>query len=262
MKWIVPSPQNVRRNVSEESIKELADSIRTVGLLQPVVLRGEFADPRPYELVVGQRRFLAYQELGWDRIPAIFAGGIEDTDARIQSLVENVVRAQLNHADLAEAVTDLYKRFDRDEQKVVDATALTLGMVRKYIHIQEFASPQMKKLLQEKKVRVDDIKRALRAAQYEIKKAEKLLDLMAQHQLNRHQKARLAEYGENNPRASPHELIKQAEEPRIEPQILVRVPDAVRQALHSAAQELDMSEEDVAAQAVQEWLSERGFISA
>lgn len=259
LKHVKLSEHNVRRRISEEGIAELADSIDTLGLLQPVLLRGKYGSP-PYELIVGQRRFRAHKHLGRTKIEATFAGETDDTGVKIRSLVENVVRKELNHADIAEAVTDLYRRFDRDEQKVVKATALTLTMVRKYVHVQEFASPHMKELLAERKISLDDIKRALRSAQYQIEKAEQLLDLMVERQLTTHQKARLPEEGEDNPDASPEELIAKAEEPRVETQILVRVPDAVRQALGNAARALEMTEAELAAQAVQEWLLEKGFI--
>ena len=80
------SRDNVRESRPETDLDELAASIKIHGLLQPVVLKGRFGNP-PYELIGGQRRYLAHQKLRKSAIKAIFAGvGLSRTDVVIRSL--------------------------------------------------------------------------------------------------------------------------------------------------------------------------------
>ena len=91
LKDIRISKSNVRLTNREAGIDELAESIEKHGLLQPVILRGSYGSP-PYELVVGQRRFLAHQRLNRDFILAIFCGELQDINFKILSLAENMHR--------------------------------------------------------------------------------------------------------------------------------------------------------------------------
>ena len=67
---IIIGDLNVRRQGAERDIEALATSIERLGLLQPVLLRGLAESDPPWELIVGQRRYLAYRELGRETIPA------------------------------------------------------------------------------------------------------------------------------------------------------------------------------------------------
>src|SRR5688572_3321982 len=109
------SDDNVRQQDPTKDLDELAASIKRHGLLQPVVLNGEHGKP-PYELISGQRRFLAHQEiLKSPTIRAVFAGKLTHSEALVRSLVENLQRVQLSYEDTAKAVTYLYKQFDGNE---------------------------------------------------------------------------------------------------------------------------------------------------
>jgi hypothetical protein len=108
---------NVRHHEPEKDLEELAESIKRHGQLQPVVLRGEYGNPR-YNLVIGQRRYLAVRDiLRKPTILGVFAGKITDEEAKIRSLVENMVRSELSYGDTADAITSLYKHFRRDDRK-------------------------------------------------------------------------------------------------------------------------------------------------
>ena len=87
LKDINISKFNVRRTGKNVGIEHLADSIEKHGLLQPVALRGSFGNP-PYELIVGQRRFLAHERLNRETISAVFCGHVDDMQAKILSLTE------------------------------------------------------------------------------------------------------------------------------------------------------------------------------
>jgi len=257
LKDIQVAETNVRHTEVDKDLDELAASIKKHGLLQPVLLLGEYGEP-PYKVIVGQRRFLAHQKLKKAAIKATFAGEMNALEASIRSLAENMCRVELNHADAAEAVTNLFKKFDRDAHKVAAETGLSLPKVRQYIHIQERASQKMKDDLRARKVHPQDIQRALKASGEDVKKAERLLEKM--QDLTGYQKKRIVEIGENNPKATVDKILEEAKKPRVERQILIKLSESARLGLEKAAKQLAMDPDEVAAQALEEWLSKKGFI--
>src|SRR5579871_2281286 len=90
---ITPNPRQPRRTFDEDALEELAESIRQVGLLQPVVVRA--AGPGRYELIMGERRWRASQRAGLTEIPAIVKQ-TQDNDLLRDALIENLHRQQLD----------------------------------------------------------------------------------------------------------------------------------------------------------------------
>ena len=105
---IVPNPRQPRTVFDGDALDELVDSIREVGLLQPVVVRPLGDDT--YELVMGERRWRASQLAGTGTIPAIVRP-TEDHDLLRDALLENLHRAQLNPLEEAAAYQQLLEDF-------------------------------------------------------------------------------------------------------------------------------------------------------
>jgi ParB family chromosome partitioning protein len=105
---ITPNPRQPRQNFDEDSLEELALSIREVGLLQPVVVRPVM--PGHYELIMGERRWRACQRAGLEHIPAIVRGTTDD-DLLREALMENLHREQLNPLEEAAAYQQLLDDF-------------------------------------------------------------------------------------------------------------------------------------------------------
>ena len=259
IKDIHVSPLNVRVENTLTDIDELAASIKKHGLLQPVVLLGSL-DHKPYKLIAGQRRFLAHKKLGRSSIKAVFAGDLTDEQSTVRSLVENLQRVELNHADTARAITSLYKQCNNDERKVQRETGLSIQRVRDYISIEAQASPEMKRKLAQKKVTVVDVKRAIRASMGNMEKAESLLSLMEKFPLNKHQKKRVVEYAVQNRHATAEKIFQEAQLPRLEESIMVSLPPAVRLGLEKATKKLAKDAEDIVADVLEQWLGHQGFL--
>jgi ParB/RepB/Spo0J family partition protein len=258
LKDIELSDENVRRSEPEKELQELADNIRRHGQLQPVLLIGEWEKP-PYRLIVGQRRFRAHRDiLKAKQIKATFVEKMSETEAKICSLAENMCRVQLTYKDAADAVTALYKVFGRDDRRVARETGLSLRKVRQYVYVRERASPKMKRMLDEGEVKPVDVQRALRAASDDIHKADELLDRMKDY--DKYRTKRVVDYGQDHPRASAREILARAAEPVVERQLLVKLSDKARDGLAAAAKRMSMEPDEVAARAVEEWLSTQGFI--
>ena len=257
LKEIKVSDCNVRLTDKKAGIEELADSIKRHGLVQPVVLRGSYGNP-PYELIVGQRRFRAHQFIDKKDICAVFAGDLDDIEARILSLGENMQRVELNQADKAKAITELYLHFQKDKQRLKRELGLSLQTIRDYIEIEEQATDKAKKLLKDRKVTKTDVKRVIYAAQGDAKKADRLLDKMPL--LSKYEKQRAVSYGKTHPTASADEIYEESQKPRIEPTIILSLPKEIDSALNKAAHQLLMDRESMAVRALSEWLKNNGFL--
>ncbi len=105
---ITPNPRQPRQVFDEDALDELADSIRAVGLLQPVVVRAVM--PGHYEIVMGERRWRACERAGLAHIPAIVRRTADD-DLLRDALIENLHREQLNPLEEAAAYQQLLDDF-------------------------------------------------------------------------------------------------------------------------------------------------------
>ena len=260
IKDIEVSSLNVRVENTLTDIGELAASIKKHGLLQPVVLLGSLTQ-KPYQLIAGQRRFLAHKKLGQPTIRVVFAGDLTQEQSTLRSLVENLQRVDLNHADTARAITSLFKKYNNDERKVQRETGLSIQRVRDYIAIEAQASPEMKKKLEHRKVTIIDVKRAIRASMGNMEKAEAILSLMEKYPLNKHQKKRVVEYAVQNRSATADKIIEEAMRPRVEQCIMVSLPDVVRVGLEKATKKLAKDAEDIVADVLEQWLNNQGFLA-
>ena len=113
---IVPNPRQPRREFDEASIRELAESIRSEGLLQPVVVRKVSGG---YELIAGERRLRAFRHLGQKTVPARVVEASDATSA-FMALLENLQRDDLNPVDEAVAVASLMRDFNLTQEAVAD----------------------------------------------------------------------------------------------------------------------------------------------
>jgi len=249
---------NVRRTNRKAEVKELAKSIEKYDLIQPVVLRGLPEGKPPYELIVGQRRFLAHKELKRKTIDATFSGQVDDTQAKILSLTENMHRVELNHADKAEAITALYLRYSRNDKSVAKELGLSPRTVREYIRIEEMATQEAKDLLRRRKISKADVRRVIDAAQGDTEKANRLLNEMPK--LSKYEKDRAVDYGKRHPKALTDEIIEDAKIARIQPTIILNLAPEIEGALGKARKRLSMGNEAIAAKALSEWLERNGFL--
>jgi len=112
---ITPNPRQPRQVFDEETLEELAASIRAVGLLQPVVVRKVM--PGHYELVMGERRWRACELAGLSQIPAIVRETSDD-DLLRDALIENLHREQLNPLEEAAAYQQLLDDFSATHEEL------------------------------------------------------------------------------------------------------------------------------------------------
>ena len=138
---VTPNPRQPRREFHEDTLRELADSIRAEGLLQPVVVRRK---QDRFELIAGERRWRACQLLKLKFIPARVMEASEASSA-ILSLVENLQREDLNPMEEANGYASLLKEFGLTQEQVAErvgrsraAVANSLRLLQLEREIQSF----------------------------------------------------------------------------------------------------------------------------
>ena len=126
-----------RQNFDQQALEELADSIRSQGVVQPVVVRPEGMH---YELVAGERRWRAAQLAGLQKIPVV----IRELDAKAAAaiaLIENIQREDLNPIEEANAFLRLIEEFDLTHQQVADSVGRSRAAVSNYLRLLDLADP-------------------------------------------------------------------------------------------------------------------------
>jgi ParB family chromosome partitioning protein len=112
---IDPNPYQPRHEFEPAALKELADSIEASGLLQPIAVRPRGAGR--FELIAGERRWRAVQQLGWSRIPAVVRE-VDDRSLLTLALIENLQRDDLSPLDAARGYQRLMQEFSIAQQEV------------------------------------------------------------------------------------------------------------------------------------------------
>jgi ParB family chromosome partitioning protein len=128
---IRPNQFQPRKSFDEEALSSLVDSIKAVGILQPILVRE--TEEGHYELIAGERRFRAARRAGLATIPALVKG-VDDAASLEQALVENIHRENLNPLDEAAAYQQLIEDFglthDRVGQRVGKSRAAVTNSLR------------------------------------------------------------------------------------------------------------------------------------
>jgi ParB family chromosome partitioning protein len=107
-----PNPYQPRKDFPEDKIGELTQSIKTYGLLHPIIVRRQ---GRAYQIVAGERRVLACRSLGWKTIPAIVKD-LSDSAVAAMALIENLQREDLNYLDEAAGYARLIQTFNLTQE--------------------------------------------------------------------------------------------------------------------------------------------------
>ncbi len=136
-------PWQPREYFDEEALQELADSIATQGVVQPIVVREKAGGH--FEIVAGERRWRAAQKAGLSQIPAVIKT-FDDQTAAAVSLIENIQRENLNPLEESTALKRLIDEFDMTHQQVADTVARSRATVSNLLRLQDL-NPEVKAML-------------------------------------------------------------------------------------------------------------------
>lgn len=163
---IVPSPFQPRRVFDQEALERLASSIKSAGVMQPILVRrragaGAVGGGEGHELVAGERRWRAARLAGLEAVPAIIAE-LGDEQAAEWALIENVQREELGAMERAWALRSLIERFGLTHAAAAERVGLDRSSVTNLVRLTELEEP-IRALLDEGKLGVGHGKALLAA---------------------------------------------------------------------------------------------------
>ena len=129
---IEPNPNQPRREFDEEALKELANSIKELGIVSPITLR-QVADKR-FQIIAGERRWRASQLAGLKAMPA-YIRTIKDENVMEMALVENIQREDLNAIEIALAYAHLMEHEGMTQEKVSERVGKSRVAVANYLRL-------------------------------------------------------------------------------------------------------------------------------
>ena len=125
---IVPNKFQPRKVFEQENLKDLTNSIKERGIIQPIIVRKSNSDNSKYEIIAGERRWLAARKAGLHEIPVVVTE-VDDLKSLEFAIVENVQRHDLNPLEEAQGYKKLIDEFSYDQEKV----SKFIGKSRSYI---------------------------------------------------------------------------------------------------------------------------------
>jgi ParB family chromosome partitioning protein len=143
---IDPNPFQPRHAFGDESLKELADSIKTSGIVQPVLLRHAPGGIGRYHLIAGERRWRAARIAGLEAVPAIIRE-INDQDALEMALTENLLREDLNPLEVARAYESLQQKFGLNHAEIADRLGVNRSTVTNTLRLLRLA-PDIQEMIE------------------------------------------------------------------------------------------------------------------
>jgi len=153
---ISPDPEQPRRSFEEKSLKELAESIRQLGVMQPLLV---VADKEGYRIVAGERRYRAAQLAGLEQLPCIVRNYSKSQLAEV-SLVENIQRQDLNPMEEAAAYRRLMDEFGYTQENLSKRLGKSRPYVANTLRLLQLA-PQYRRLVEEGRLSAGHARAAL-----------------------------------------------------------------------------------------------------
>lgn len=259
------SEYNIRKRQPKRGLESLKESMESKGLMQPITVVGPKEDGT-YELIMGQRRFLAATELGWQTIPAIIIQGPIDNITKVEmSLSENIQVQDPFEQDILEAFKMLYDKKYHSVTEIQQALGISRSAAHDYIWLLE-APNELIAFIRPAGVlprtKATDI---VKACYPDRTRMIELADSYLSGRLTREEKKRLLELALTKRDISISMLEEEAKKPLEEYKITLLLPFEYYDKLGTAAEEKGFDREkkgelaEVARIAVIEWLQWKGF---
>ena len=135
---IKPNPDQPRREFNEESLRELADSIAQIGIVQPITLRD--TGDGFYTIIAGERRWRACQMAGLERVPA-YIRTVDDENMMEMALVENIQRQDLTALEVALAYQHLIEQYGLTQEQLSEKVGKNRATVTNYLRLLKLPAP-------------------------------------------------------------------------------------------------------------------------
>ena len=163
---IHPNPYQPRQRFDEQAMKELADSIKTYGVLQPIIVRQ--IDDANFELIAGERRLRAAKLVQLKKIPAIIRNYTDQQTSEI-AIIENVQRQNLNPIEEARAYQRLIEEFGYTQEKIAKKIGFSRSQIANTIRLLKL-SPLVRELVSAGKLSTAQVRPLLTLENEELQK--------------------------------------------------------------------------------------------
>lgn len=148
IKLIHPNVNQPRKNFDEAALKELADSIKTHGIIQPIVLNQE--DDGTYMIIAGERRYRAAKIAGLEYLPAVIKH-YTPKQIREISIIENLQREDLNPIEAARAIKQLMEEYNLTQETVADRIGKSRPAITNLLRLLNL-TPEVIQMVEENKL--------------------------------------------------------------------------------------------------------------
>ncbi|MEW6114328.1 MAG: ParB/RepB/Spo0J family partition protein [Thermodesulfobacteriota bacterium] len=135
---LIPNPFQPRSSFDEQALTELSESIREMGVIQPLIVRP--TQTGSYEIVAGERRWRAARMAGYSTVPVIIRN-VSDSEALETALIENLQREDLNPLDTAEAYETLISRFSYTHEALAKRIGKDRSNITNYVRLLKLPDP-------------------------------------------------------------------------------------------------------------------------
>jgi ParB family transcriptional regulator, chromosome partitioning protein len=132
---IYPNENQPRRNFDSNALNELAESIKTHDIIQPITVRA--LPGGTYQIISGERRYRAAQIAGKDKIPAYVRPNIDDQSMMEMALIENIQREDLNPIEVANTYKTLKKEFHLTDEKLAERVGKQRSTITNFLRLLE-----------------------------------------------------------------------------------------------------------------------------
>jgi len=147
VKWLRPGKYQPRTRMDEGALHELAESIRTQGVMQPILVRPlSGRDAGQYEIIAGERRFRAAQLAGLQEVP-VLVRAVADENAAVMALIENIQREDLNPLEEAQGVKRLLDEFSFTHEQAAQSIGRSRSATSNLLRLLNLAEPVQTMLL-------------------------------------------------------------------------------------------------------------------
>jgi len=189
---VEPNREQPRKNFNQESLEELSESIKTYGIIQPIVVSKENGY---YAIIAGERRWRAAKLAGLEEVPAIIRDSDEQTNREI-SLIENIQREDLNPYEKALGIRSLMDRYGLTQEEVSKKIGKSRSSVSNTVRIL-YLAPDVLELVKQGKLTeghckalagISDPKRQYEAAIRMIEKGESVRQAESKNRITKREK--------------------------------------------------------------------------
>ena len=149
---IRPNPYQPRRSFDKELLEQLADSIKDIGVLQPIIVKEIKGKEKAWQIIAGERRWRAAQMAGLHEIP-VHIKNIKDEEVAIIALIENIQRENLSAIDEAKGYKKVMEKFSITHEELSTTMHRSRAYISNFIRLLSLPK-DVQKLLEDKKINV------------------------------------------------------------------------------------------------------------